>query len=96
MLAADAELEVVSRLAAALGGDAHELADAVAVDGDERIGGQNALGGIDAEKARGVVAADAERGLREIVSAEGEELGGRGDLVGAKRPRASNSIMVPT
>ena len=95
MLAADAELEIAPHLAAAFGGDAHQLADAVAVDGDERIGGQNAFRRVDAEKARGVVAADAERGLGQIVGAEGEELGGFGDLAGLSAARGS-SIMVPT
>ena len=37
VLAADADLEVGPRLAAALGADAHELADAVPIDGDERV-----------------------------------------------------------
>jgi hypothetical protein len=71
MLAANAELEAGPHLAAALGRDPHQLADAVAVDGDERIDGKNALGRINAEKARGVVAADAEGGLRQVVGAVG-------------------------
>src|SRR5262249_51388645 len=39
MLAADAELEVLPHLASALGGDAHQLAHAFAVEGHERVGG---------------------------------------------------------
>src|SRR6187455_1336838 len=85
MLAADAELEVATGGTAALGGDADEFADAFAVERHERIGRQDAFGGIDAEEARGVVAADAESGLRQVVGAEGEELGAGGDLAGLER-----------
>src|SRR5262245_66464950 len=85
MLAADAELEVAPHLASALGGDAHERADAGAVEGDERIGGENAARGVDAEEARRIVPADAERGLGEIVGAEREELRRLGDLVRDER-----------
>ena len=37
MLAADAELQIRPRRAAALGGDPDQLADAVGVEGDERV-----------------------------------------------------------
>src|SRR5258708_6136826 len=43
VLAADAELQVLARAAAALGADAHELAHALAVDGDEGVVRENAL-----------------------------------------------------
>src|ERR1700722_17488234 len=76
VLAADAELEVLAHLAAALARDRDQFADALAIDRDERIDGENALRGVGAEKARGVVAADAEGGLGEIIGAIGEELGG--------------------
>src|SRR6476660_7385771 len=55
MLAANAELERVTRLAAAIGCDADQLADTVAVERNERIDGQNALRLIGAEEARRVV-----------------------------------------
>lgn len=42
MLAADAELDAGARRAAALRGDAHELADAALVDGLKGVGGQDA------------------------------------------------------
>src|SRR4029077_2915792 len=42
VLAADADLELVARLPATLDADAHQLADALAVDGDEGIAGKNA------------------------------------------------------
>ena len=70
MLAADPDLESRSRLAAAGDTDLHQLADAFAVERDERIDLQNALGDLGAEKARGVVAADAVGGLGQIVGPE--------------------------
>ena len=85
MLAADAELEVAPRAPAALGGDPHQLADAVAVDADEGIVLDDALLQIGAEEAAGIVARQAEAGLGQIVGAEAEELGGLGDLAGPQR-----------
>src|SRR5262249_19387662 len=85
MLAADAELEIVPRLAPALDRNLDELADAFTVERDERIDRQDALRRIGTEKARGVVAADAERGLGQIVGAEREEFRGFGDLAGEQR-----------
>src|SRR5262245_12399010 len=84
MLAADAELEVVPNLASALAGDPYEFSDTLAVDGDEWIGGENPFGGIDAEEACGVVSANAERGLGEVVGAERKEFRRLGDLAGEK------------
>ena len=49
-----------------------------------------------ADEAAVVVAAHAERGLRQVVGAEAEELGRLGDLVGARRWPAATSIIVPT
>src|SRR5690242_15682735 len=85
MLAADAELELGAHLAAALGRDLDQFADAVLVDGHERIDRQNSLGRIGAEEARRVVAANAERRLGEVVRAVGEELGGLRDLARLER-----------
>src|SRR5207253_4918983 len=82
MLAADADLEVRPRLASALHADLDELADAVAIDRDEGIDLQNALGDVGRQEARGIVTADAVSGLRQIVGAEGEEFGGLCDLAG--------------
>src|SRR5690349_18311363 len=59
MLAADAELQRAARFSSALDADAHHLADAFLVDGDERIAGKDSARGINAKEARGVVAADA-------------------------------------
>ena len=74
MLAADAELEGVAHLAAALGRDLDQLAHTLAIERDERIDRHDSLRHIGAEEARRVVARDAERGLRQVVGAEGEEL----------------------
>src|SRR5262245_8751206 len=64
MLAANADLEFRPRLAPALNADLHEFADAVAVERDEGIDFQDALGDVGAEEARRVIAADAVGGLR--------------------------------
>src|SRR5262245_66214627 len=55
VLAADADLQLGARLAAALDADAHQFAHALAIDGDEGIAGENAARDVGAEKARGVV-----------------------------------------
>src|SRR5215468_10548974 len=58
VLAADADLEPIARLAPALDPDPHQLADAFAVDRHERVGVDDAARGVMAEKACRVVAAD--------------------------------------
>src|SRR5260370_27620784 len=73
MLAANTDLELRPPFAAALDADAHQFAHAVAIDGDEGVAGKNAARHVSAEKARGVVAAGAVRGLGQIVCAEGNE-----------------------
>ena len=83
VLAADAELEVLARAAAALDRDLHQVADAVLVDRLERVALEDAGLEVVREEAAGVVAGEAERGLRQVVRAEGEEVGVLGDLVGA-------------
>src|SRR6185437_15032792 len=85
MLAADAELQVATRLAAAREGNSDQLADAVAVDGDERIVLEDAGFLVGPEKTAAVVARQTQRGLGQIVGAEAEEFGGFGDLAGAQR-----------
>src|SRR5215510_5470591 len=61
VLAADADLELGARLAAALDADAHQFAHALAVDGDEGITGKNATRHVGAEKARRIIAGNADR-----------------------------------
>ena len=56
MHAADADLEAGARLAAPLGADADELADAVLIDGDERIDLQDRLLRVVGEDRRRIVA----------------------------------------
>ena len=51
MFAADAEFEILAHLAAAFGGNTNQFADAVAIDRNERIARQDALGRVDVEKA---------------------------------------------
>src|SRR5688572_26819767 len=70
MLAADAELELGAGLAAALGGDLHQFADTFRVDADEGILLEDALPLVGRDEARGVVAAEAVGGLRQVVGAE--------------------------
>src|SRR5580704_5113978 len=82
VLAANAELDVGPHLAAALDRDAHQFADTLAIESDERIDREDTLGRVDAEEARSIVAGNAERRLGEVVGAEREELGGLRDLVG--------------
>src|SRR4051794_11797240 len=85
VLAADAYLESLAGLAASLDADAHHLANAFAIDRHERIDLEDAARRIDAEEACGIVAADAERRLREVVGAEGEELRRLRDLASHQR-----------
>src|SRR5207247_2154909 len=63
MLAADTKLERVARLAAALGRDSDQLADALAIERDERIDREDSLGRVGAKEARRIVARNAECGL---------------------------------
>src|SRR5258707_9321925 len=71
VLAADPDLELRLRLPTALDADPHQFAHALAVAGDERMAPENPPRHVGAEKARSVVAADAEGGLGQVVGAEG-------------------------
>ena len=83
VLAADAELEVRLGLAAGPGRQPHEPADAGPVDRLERAAVHDLLLDVlGQEAALHVVAREAERGLREVVRAEREEVGLLGDPVG--------------
>src|SRR3954471_22984809 len=85
VLAADADLELGARLASAFDADAHQLAYALAVDGDEGIKRDNSARHVEAEKARRIITADAVSRLGQVVGAEGKELGALGDVAGAQR-----------
>src|SRR3546814_3089514 len=67
MLAADAELDVLAHAAAALGGQLDQFADAGLIDGDEGIALEDAGLEVIFHEQRGIVAADAERGLGQVV-----------------------------
>ena len=84
MFAANAELDVRAGRAAAFGGEADQFADAFDVDADERILRVDSLVDIVLQEASGIVAADAQSGLGEIVGAEAEEGGILGDLASGK------------
>ena len=81
VLAADTELDVRTGGAAHFGGHLHELADALLVEVGERIGLVDLVVVVGVEELAGIVAAEAERHLGQVVRAEGEELGLGGDLV---------------
>ena len=84
VLAADAELQLRLRRPAALDGDPHQVADAAGVQGLEGVLLQHAvLEVVRQELALRVVAGEAKRSLRQVVGAEGEEVGLPRDLVGS-------------
>src|SRR5207247_907275 len=88
VLATDADLEVGPRAAAPLDADLDELPDALLIENREGVERQEPFLKIVREERRDIVAAVPERHLREVVGAEGEELGGLRDLVGEqRRPR---------
>jgi transcriptional regulator of arginine metabolism len=80
VLAADPDLQVLARLSSARDGHPDQFADAFLVEGLERVFRENALLDVGREERARVVAAVAERPLREVVRAEGEELRDLRDL----------------
>ena len=81
MLSADSDFERWPGLATAFGRHLHQLPNAFLIQGGERILFQDALGKIGRQHFVDVVTREAERGLREIVGPEREELRLFGDLV---------------
>ena len=75
MLTANAKLDVSPRGPAPFRRNPHQFANTLRVDGDERIGFENALGGIFPDEAGRIIAADAESSLGKVIGAEGEEFG---------------------
>jgi hypothetical protein len=55
VFATDADLEFGADFPPALDTDAHQFADALLIDRNERIGGKNPARGVDAKKARRIV-----------------------------------------
>jgi hypothetical protein len=89
VLAADAELERSLVAAALLDAHLDQLAHARLVEALERVDdGRISWARYSGRNAPDVVAAVAERQLRQVVGAEAEEVGDLGDLVGGdRRPR---------
>src|SRR3954468_6625968 len=86
MLAADTDPQRRVRRASTLDGNPDQLADAVDVERLERISGEDAVVEIvRQETPLGIVAGEAERRLRQVVGAEGEELGVERELTRAER-----------
>src|SRR5438552_16135173 len=85
VLAADPDLQVLADSSTFLDAGAHELADALAVQGLERIEGEDPpFHEVQVELALRVVTAVPERRLREIVRPEGEELRVSGNRIGGE------------
>src|ERR1700675_4847102 len=85
ILAADDNLQFVASPAALLDAPAHEHADAFGVEGLEWIGAENGgllLVHVVGEEAACIIAGESHGGLRQVVGAEGEELGDFRDLTG--------------
>src|SRR5262249_51619350 len=74
VLAADAELQVGAREPPALDGEIDDPTDPRLIDARERVAREDLLLPIRLEEGAHVVAAQAERRLREVVGAEAEEL----------------------
>ena len=81
MLAADAQLDVGAGLLAQVGSHLHQFANADLIQLCEGIGLVDLLVVVGAQELAGVVTAEAEGHLSQVVGAEGEELGFLGDLV---------------
>ena len=79
---ADAALEVGALATTTLHTQLDELANAFLVEGVERVGRDDLLGDVILHDGVDIVAAEAEGHLGEVVSAEAEELGHAGNLVG--------------
>ncbi len=97
MLAANAELDASGRVArprsAASSINSPTPSTSMLTNGSLRV---DALLDISAEEAAGIVAADAERGLRQIVGAEREELALPRRCSPALSAARGSSIIVPT
>ena len=95
MFAADAELDAGAGRPTALGRQFDELTHALHIDADERIAGEDALVDILGQEAAGVVTADADRRLGEVVGAE-EKNSPTSAISPAFSAARGSSIIVPT
>src|SRR5258708_27935188 len=84
MLSANADMEMWTGLTSTLNGDLDQLSDAFTIESGERVLFQYAAIEIDGQELTHVVAGETERSLREIVGAEGEELGLCGNFRGGQ------------
>src|SRR5438046_2901044 len=91
VFAANAKLDLRPRLAPFLDRDLHQLADAVLINGGERIALHDFELGVMRQKRSAVIAAHAKRSLGEIVCPKTEEFCRFRDLIGDQRaPRDLN------
>ena len=84
LLAADAQLDVGTGLAAQLTGHLHQTAHTGLVQLGEGIGLINLIVVVAGQELTGVITGEAEGHLGQVVGAEGEELGFLGDIVGGE------------
>jgi len=94
MLAADAKPNVLPRLARSPAAYRDKLADALLINRHEGVGRQNALGPVGAEECARVVAGNAQRRLRQVVGAKGENSAVRA-MSPARSAARGSSIIVP-
>ena len=84
LLAADAQLDVGTGLAAEIRSHLHQAANAHLIELGEGIGLVDLVVVVAGQELAGVVTAEAEGHLGQVVGAEGEELGLLGNLVGSQ------------
>ena len=84
LLAADAQLDVGTGLAAEIRSHLHQAANAHLIELGEGIGLVDLVVVVAGQELAGVVTAEAEGHLGEVVGAEGEELGFLGDIVSSE------------
>ena len=85
MLAADTEFQFHARTPPSFRRNLDEFSDTILVDGDKGIARDQTFRQIFGEEGASNVARSAERGLRQIVGAEGKKFRCRGDLAGTRR-----------
>ena len=95
MLAADAQMDVGAGGAAQLAGHIHQLAHTDLIQPGERIALIDLVVVVGGQELAGIVTAEAEGHLSQVVGTEGEELRLGGDGISGQRS-AGISIMVPT
>ena len=83
MFAADAELDVGPRFAAASTRGLDQFAHPFLIEASEWILSKQALADIAVYEASGVISADTERGLGQVIGAEADEVSNLGDIAGA-------------